>query len=67
MYVSKKLICKDNKKRDLSIQNFWEIGLCRFNRQSYKKETKEIGIKATFAVFGLTNIEYRVIYYKIID
>lgn len=28
MYISKKLICKDNKKKgDLSIQNFWEIGL----------------------------------------
>ena len=44
-----------------------KLMFCRFNRQSYKKETKEIGIKATFAVFGLTNIEYRVIYYRIID
>ena len=31
---------------------------CRFNKQSYKKVKKAIGIKATFAVFGLTNIEY---------
>ena len=40
---------------------------CRFNRQSYKKETKAIWIKATFAVSGLTYIEFRVIYYRIID
>jgi len=42
MYVSKKLICKDNKKRRLvDTKNLWEIS-CRFNKQSYKKVKKAI-------------------------
>ena len=67
MYVSEKLICKDNKKRRLGDKKIVWDSACRFNKQSYKKETKAIGIKATFAVFGLKYIECRVIYYRIID
>ena len=42
MYISKKLIRKDNKKRRLVDTKFLGDWSCRFNKQSYKKETKEI-------------------------
>ena len=67
MYVSEKFICKDNKKRRLGDKKIVWDSACRFNKQSYKKVKKEIRMKATFAVFGLTNIECRVICYRIID
>ena len=42
MYVSEKLICKDNKKRRLGDKKIVWDSACRFNKQSYKKETKAI-------------------------
>lgn len=51
MYVSKKLIRKDNKKRRLvDTKNLWEIS-CRFKWQSYKKEKKSLSFESPFALF----------------